>query len=581
MKLRLLDFQRVKAAELVKKVESAQLLLHADFKQPQAVILTSPTGSGKTAMMAAALEAIVEGDEEHLPNPRATILWISDSPELNAQSKQKFADYSEVFTSGRLETVETEFDRPILDPGRIYFINTQKFSATSTLTRPPADGRKHTIWQTIANTIKERGADFLLIIDEAHRGMLAGGTQRDYAEAQTIVQKFLLGSEGQIPEVPLIIGISATPKRFSEILEASYRTAHKVIIDPAVVRTSGLLKHRLLIHNPEGRQRHADDSLLREAIKHHTSTKQAWEVYCTTAKEKPVRPLLVIQVEDGATGQELFSRTDIDQVIRSIREEMPAVSPDNICHCFQDEGSLKADGIRIRKVDPSKLQEDTFAEIVLFKTALTTGWDCPRAETMMSYRTARDATMIEQLVGRMIRAPLARSIESNDTLNTVRLFLPGFDRPAVQNIIKKLADPDNQDSVPTEIQDATDYISYPRWEAAASAFEAHPSLPTCRVPRTSQQPALVRLLKLATRLSVSTRIQENAKEKVTEEILAILINESAQRKGNPGFEATVAHAKEIRIEGHLFDVLANRYRMHGADIIAASDENVDQIFRAD
>src|ERR1039457_181412 len=102
MKLHLLEFQEEKSAELVKKVDSAQTLLRMDKNQVQAVILASPTGSGKTVIMAAALEAIVAGDGEgKLPNPDATILWLSDSPELNEQSKQKFIDCSEIFTSGQ------------------------------------------------------------------------------------------------------------------------------------------------------------------------------------------------------------------------------------------------------------------------------------------------------------------------------------------------------------------------------------------------------------------------------------------------------------------------------------------------
>lgn len=34
------------------------------------------------------------------------------------------------------------------------------------------------------------------------------------------------------------------------------------------------------------------------------------------------------------------------------------------------------------------------AELVLFKMSLSTGWDCPRAEVMMSFRRAADHTFI-------------------------------------------------------------------------------------------------------------------------------------------------------------------------------------------
>src|SRR5205807_7340086 len=143
----------------------------------------------------------------------------------------------------------------------------------------------------------------------------------DDTEAQTIVQRFLLGQEGLIRKVPLILGISATPKRFQSIVAASGRTAHNVIVEPAIVRTSGLLKHRLLIHCPEARYKHADDPLLREAAKHHLAMKEAWEHYFVVAREKPVRPLLVVQVDGGRRrgNWREVSQTALDQLVRSLR----------------------------------------------------------------------------------------------------------------------------------------------------------------------------------------------------------------------------------------------------------------------
>lgn len=583
MKIRLLDFQEVKASELVRKTISAQRILQDDENQTQSVLLSSPTGSGKTVIMVSALEALVEGDEERLANPLATILWLSDSPELNEQSKQKFLSCSSVFTSGRLQTIDNSFDRRVLDPGKVYFINTQKFAVSANLTKGQTDFRRNSIWQTIANTIDERKENFILVIDEAHKGLVAQGSPGERNEAKTIPQKFLLGFEGQLPPVPLVLGISATPKRFADMLERSERTAHRVVVDPDVVRRSGLLKHRLLIHSPAMREKHVDFTLLREAVRHHVSIKANWREYCQANKEPLVTPLLVLQVEDGDTTRDLFSRTDLDRLIRSVREELPELDPAAICHCFQDDAPLKADGIRIRRVEPSKLQDEDGlfpAEVVLFKTALTTGWDCPRAETMMSFRTARDATMIEQLIGRMVRAPLARSVESNDALNTVRLFLPGFDRTAVQAIIMKLSDPASDDSIVTEADLADNFVLYERALEAAPIFEQHPHFPTYVVPRRNQQPPLVRLLKLVNRLSITTNIDPDAAERITDELVGLLVHNAEAKIDNPAFRAAVSQATEIRVEGHVFDLLANRYRSVDRETILASDESVDDVFRA-
>ena len=95
-----------------------------------------------------------------------------------------------------------------------------------------------------------------------------------------------------------------------------------------------------------------------------------------------------------------------------------------IVHCFQDKEEIQYGGCIIRRMDASRIQDAPEVKVVLFKTALTTGWDCPRAEVMMSFRRSVDATTIAQLVGRMIRTPLARRIESDEALNVVDLFLP-------------------------------------------------------------------------------------------------------------------------------------------------------------
>ena len=60
----------------------------------------------------------------------------------------------------------------------------------------------------------------------------------------------------------------------------------------------------------------------------------------------------------------------------------------------------------------------------------------------MSFRKAADHTLIAQLVGRMVRTPLARRIEDNDFLGSVALFLPHYDEEGLEAIVKKLEDPD-------------------------------------------------------------------------------------------------------------------------------------------
>ena len=110
-----------------------------------------------------------------------------------------------------------------------------------------------------------------------------------------------------------------------------------------------------------------------------------------------------------------------------IQREIGPLAVNEIVHCFQDKEEIQYGGCIIRRMDASRIQDSPDVKVVLFKTALTTGWDCPRAEVMMSFRRSVDATTIAQLVGRMIRTPLARRIESDEALNVVELFLPHYD----------------------------------------------------------------------------------------------------------------------------------------------------------
>jgi type III restriction enzyme len=187
-----------------------------------------------------------------------------------------------------------------------------------------------------------------------------------------------------------------------------------------------------------------------------------------------VRPILVVQVEDGVEGKTL-TRTNLADVVRVIERQTGPLAVNEIVHCFQDKTDIEAGGRIIRKLEASRIQDDTNVKVVLFKTALTTGWDCPRAETMMSFRRAQDPTSIAQLVGRMIRTPLARRIETDEVLNTVDLFLPHYDSEALEGVLARLRSPDESEGLPTQVE--TSVVEYPRNPALTEAFAHLKTLP--------------------------------------------------------------------------------------------------------
>jgi type III restriction enzyme len=132
MKVTLFDFQRDALHPLRDKIVAARKF--ASTENPQAIAFSAPTGSGKTIMMTALFEAILDQPDDELawpldwaPQPDAVILWVSDMPELNEQTKLKIESKSDkVYRVSQLVTIDAHFDAPQLEGGRIYFINTQK-----------------------------------------------------------------------------------------------------------------------------------------------------------------------------------------------------------------------------------------------------------------------------------------------------------------------------------------------------------------------------------------------------------------------------------------------------------------------
>jgi type III restriction enzyme len=111
----------------------------------------------------------------------------------------------------------------------------------------------------------------------------------------------------------------------------------------------------------------------------------------------------------------------------------------------------------LRYISPADIQDDETLRVVFFKLSLNTGWDCPRAEVIMSFRRALDYTRIAQLVGRLVRTPLARSIPSNDFLNGVSLYLPHYDTKALRTVIDYLSKPETGLAVAPEFIEGDEF----------------------------------------------------------------------------------------------------------------------------
>lgn len=523
--------------------------------------LSATTGAGKTVMAAAVVEALFFGNDEYDidADPGAIVLWFSDDPSLNEQSRQRIQAAASELDS-RLRIVQSNFSEPSFQPGHVYFLNRDKLAKGSRLVkgepeadpekpllfRPRPDDVQSSIYDTITNTIATEGVTLYLILDEAHRGM------KTVKDRETIVQR-LINGQGTVPPMPVVFGISATVERFDRAMEqAKGRTAlPPVEVESDLVQDSGLLKDdiRLSIPTEEGQ---FDTVLLQRAVEKIIASSASWREYANEQGDSDVvAPLLVVQMADKP------DQATLARVRDTIYQAWPALAHDAIANVFGDHDGKTHPALRVGQdvfpyIEPQRVQESSWVRVLLAKSAISQGWDCPRAEVLVSFRPAKDRTHITQLLGRMTRTPLARRIEGNELLNSVDCLLPYFDRKTATEVADMLM----QGATGKDIDEDEDtgggkgrrvlfepieLIRNP--DVAYAVWDKLESLPTVTIPRSGAKP-IRRLTALATALSKDSLL-DGAVAQAREHLNAVLDGQSVQHQG----KVSIARDDVLTMEG--------------------------------
>lgn len=118
MRFTLKDFQEDAVAGVLSNLLDAQEDWHLR-QRPVAFSLTATTGAGKTVMVAAVIEALFEGNDDYeFPGDRgAVVLWFTDDPALNEQTRFRLMEAGDRIPSSRLQVIGSTFNQPKFDPG--------------------------------------------------------------------------------------------------------------------------------------------------------------------------------------------------------------------------------------------------------------------------------------------------------------------------------------------------------------------------------------------------------------------------------------------------------------------------------
>ena len=550
MRFTLKDYQDDAVVDILARLEQCREDFHKRTER-FSFALSSTTGSGKTVIASTVIEALLHGSTEFdfEPDPGAVVLWVSKDPSLNEQTRARILESADRIPVSDLVLLDKDFTGDKLEKGTVYFINPDKLRSGSLFVKR-TNTRSVTFWEILNNTIKDPALTLYVILDEAHEGMKAP-KKADADENQTIVRKLINGN-GENEPVPIVWGISATVDRFTAAMaQATNRTAKSnVVIDPARVQASGLLKNSLVLDIPDEPGDFAT-AMVRDGTIEFVEMSERWEGYSEREKlDEAVRPLLVVQIpnkENSAKGEAAEDRV-IVQVLDTIRKHFPAFTDDCVVHVLGDRGEISVGPYTIPRVKPQDIEGLHHVRVLLAKDAVSTGWDCPRAEVLVSLRPANDKTYITQLLGRMVRTPLARSTD-DDRLNSASCFLPHFDRKTAKAVAEEIMGikPGSKSEPPLPPGPRVLFAPVDlEWNASVpvAAKQLLESLPSLPKPAAAPRP-IKRLLQAAVALATD-ELEESPNEYALQVLFGVLDGAAVQYKAEVRAFARAIQEAEIR-----------------------------------
>ena len=465
MKYTLKPYQETASAEILSRLDEANDA--RTIGKPASFALSAPTGAGKTVIATDVFERLLLPSDDRAADEKAVIIWFSDNPDLNRQSRYRIEGASSNL-AGRTVEIDSSFTSPEFEAGKIYFLNTQKLSKSSLLTGgrkknaanlelfdAAPDAAQVTIWDTLRNTLNSPDHNVYFVVDEAHRG---SGKQND---RETILRRLVAGhtpdgATEPVPPMPVVMGISATPGKFKTMMHTmpgSRMVLEDVEVPTDEVQDSGLLKDIVELQIPGEEGDAFETVFVEQAAALLAESTSRWAKYHATEQGgdgKRVVPLMVVQVKDLVTPEEIHS------IIQALRRGWPELPYDCFAHVFGEHAPITAGDTVVPYIEPQSVQDNDWVRVLFAKTAISTGWDCPRAEVMVSYRTANDEDYITQVIGRMVRSPLARRVPGDDLLNSVLCLLPRFNRGAAEAVVRGINTPDGNGTVKPPIDPVVD-----------------------------------------------------------------------------------------------------------------------------
>ena len=356
-------------------------------KYQRLFVLKSIMGSGKTIIASECIEALLESDDPARTNKELCVIWLSKgNAGLHMQSSEKLAraiKSKDIHVYGIKDSADFNADR--FNDKDVYVINWEKINNLKDgelVNNLFVESENKNLRLALRNS---KDVEFVIFIDEFHLNY-------NTASYKKIIDFFN-------PHV--IIGMSATPSD-SQMTAADF----KYTVPVEDVKAEGMVKKGVCFNtasdysdNEISQYDTLDEFFLRLALRQRNILEEKYR-----NEGSDIIPLLLIQFNDDKKNEDIIRVKDIlDREYDNNRHNDYAI--------WISEADNKKD--KLRSPDNVIANLDSNAvKILLFKQAIATGWDCPRAHVLLKYRrvaTKKDANTISsfdiQTIGRIFRMP--------------------------------------------------------------------------------------------------------------------------------------------------------------------------------
>ena len=330
------------------KHEESLLNKCADHEE---MVLCAPTGSGKTVLVCKFIDDYLD------ENPDTVFLWLCPGAGgLHKQSEESFAETTSGIPYGDVYGFITEPD----PRGHVFFINWDKINKKSNVVLREGE---HKDLMTKVLSCHNSNIDIFMLIDEEHK-------YRDTAN------EYIANIQPKH-----VLRISATPISQGDHVE--------MVKDDEVIG-AGLIATGIAINEGVSRAIQENNNLDDDIRLLDLADKKRREIQAEYDRlGLRIRPLVLIQFPNG-------SEEWIQRVKEALADMGYGENSGLVASWFS--GDHPANPEEIKKLDGQYA-------FLLFKQAIATGWDCPRAKILVKLREGGTERFNIQTVGRIRRMP--------------------------------------------------------------------------------------------------------------------------------------------------------------------------------